>query len=182
MIKSTALSRIVVVALCFLPVFLHAEPFSMKPCDEASADLWIAELRDRVVHHSGFARYAIDRFGVPETCRGRVTAVFDDRKFGSLELAFADRTLLSVETFPPESSQVTLRVPSGFASEEKARSLLKAYIDKVGLEIDWSKPVVTTENTERIERYESADPGFNGSAELISTNGRLTTLRFSMAL
>ncbi len=180
--KPTALSTFVVAALCCLPVCLHAEPLPLKPCDDASADPWIAELRNRVVQHSGMARYAIDRFGAPETCRGRVTAVFDDRNFGTLELAFADRTLLIVETFPPESSRVTLRVPSGFPNDEGARRLLKDYVDKVGLEIDWSKPVVTTESTERIERYESADPGFNGSAELIFTHGRPTTLRFSMAL
>ncbi len=179
--KPTALPKIVVFALCCLPVFLHAEPLSMKPCDDASADPWIAELRDRVVHHSGLARYATDRFGASRTCRGRVTAAFDGHNFGSVQLTFADQTLLIVETFPPESSRVTLRVPSGFTDDEEARRLLRDYIDKVGLEIDWSKPMVTTENTERIERYESADPGFNGSAELIFTHGRLTTLRFSMA-
>ncbi len=180
--KPTAWSRIVVAVLCCLPVLLHAEPLSMKPCDDASADPWIADLRDRVVNHSGMARYAIDRFGAPETCRGRVTAVFEDRDFGSLELTFADQTLLIVETFPPESSRVTLRVPSGFPNEEKARRLLRDYVDKIGLELDWAKPAITSEGTAKTERFESTDSGFNASAELIFTNGHPTTLRVSMAL
>lgn len=158
-----------------------ATPLS-QTCEGESADPWVTEFRERIIAHDGLARYAIDRFGAPVTCHGEVTNVFDGMKFGALDLGFANGARLRIETFPPESSRITLSAPSGFPDEREARQLMRTYVARVGIDIDWSRPTTTSEGATTTERFVSVESGFNASVETTVVDGLLTRLRFSMAL
>ena len=90
-------------------------------CDGPDGDLWVRELRERVLRFDDLAAFAVELYGTPLTCEGVVTAEFDGMKFGSLRLGFPEGATFQVETQPPEASMATLRAPSGFADEEVAR-------------------------------------------------------------
>lgn len=116
------------------------------------------------------------------TCGGKVTAVFDGVEFGTLDLGFANGAKLRVETLPPESSQVTLSVPTGFPDEQEAQRLIRTYVARVGVDIDWSQPEITREGATTTERYVSFDSGLNASIETTVADGLWVKVRFGMAL
>lgn len=153
-----------------------------QTCEGVSVDPWVTGLHERVIAHDGLAQYAIDRFGAPVTCGGKITSVFDGVEFGTLDLGFANGAKLRVETLPPESSRVTLSVPSGFPDEQEAQQLIRTYVARVGVLIDWSRPIITRDGATTTERYESVDSGINAAVETTVVNGLLTKLQFSMAL
>ncbi|NNK47550.1 MAG: hypothetical protein HKP01_01610 [Gemmatimonadetes bacterium] len=151
-------------------------------CDAPEADLWVRQMRERVVHFDDLAVLAAESFGEPTSCEGVVTAEFDGMKFGSLRLEFPDGSTFQVETLPPELSRVTLRSRSGFADDEVARSVLVSYAEDVGVEIDWTAFTVTVDADERVETYRDPDTGLNASAALVYEGGSLVEMRFSLAL
>ena len=151
-------------------------------CDAPEADLWVRQMRERVLHFDDLAVYAAESFGEPMSCEGMVTAEFDGMKFGSLRLEFSEGSTFQVETLPPELSRVTLRSPSGFADEEVAWDVLVSYAEDIGVEIDWTASTVTVDAGEMIETYRDPDPGLNASVALIRQDGSLVGMRFSMAL
>lgn len=152
------------------------------PCDAPDAPRWVVQLRDRMTGRDGLVRYAIERHGPPRTCDGSVTAEFDGMEFGELRLGFADGVTFEVETLPPESSIVTLRVPGGFGDEAAARLLLQTYTARVGVDIDWGAAMVTMVDGERIHTFQDPDDGLNATGSLIFRGDRLVGLRFSLAL
>jgi len=151
-------------------------------CDGPEADPWVRELRDRVLRFDELAGFAVGSYGAPLTCEGAVSTEFDGMKFGSLCLGFSEGATFRVETLPPESSVVTLRVPSGFTDEAAARQSLEVYAADVGLEIDWTTPEFTTEGDEQVQTFWDPDPGLNGSVSMIFLEGTLVAVRLSMAL
>ena len=154
----------------------------LEPCEASDADAWVRETRDRVLSFDELVQYAAARYGPPSECRGSVTAEFDGMTFGSLVLRFGDDSVFTVETQPPESSAVTLRVAAGFADPESAREALRAYALDVGLDIDWTTPEVTREQDERVETFWDPASGVNGSASFVFSGDTLVALRFSLGL
>jgi len=154
----------------------------MPACDDDSVDPWVTDLRARVLASDGLARYAVEQFGEPVTCRGRVDNVFEGMKFGTLQLEFSGDAMLLIETMPPETSRVSLLAPNGFDDDELARQRLDSYVKGIGVEIDWTRPDTVTESSDTAVTFWADDPGLNASAQLVFTEGRLRSLRFSMAL
>ena len=154
----------------------------LPACDDASTDPWVTDLREHILASDGLAHYAVEQFGDPVACHGRVDNVFDGMKFGTLELGFTDDVLLVVDTMPLETSRVTLLAPHGFGDQNEARQRLQDYVSGIGVEIDWSQSETTTENADMALKFWADDPGLNASAELVFTDGQLRILRFSMAL
>jgi len=154
----------------------------MQPCEDAATGSWIANLRERLLSFDVLGRHAVERFGAPTACRGEVTSEFDGMEFGRLRLEFPGGAALQVESFPPESSRVELTVPGGFPDENQARRLLRAYVDEIGAGVDWSAPELAKEDGATVEIYWATDPELNVSAQVVSTGGKITTLRFAMAL
>jgi hypothetical protein len=153
----------------------------MRSCEEAGAGSWVANLRERMLSFDGLGRHAVERFGAPIDCRGEATTKFEGMEFGAMRLEFPSGAVLQVETFPPESSRVALTLPGGFADETEARGLLRAYLDEIGAQVDWSAPEITTEDGATVETYRG-DTELNASAQLVFTGGKVTTLRFALAL
>ena len=151
-------------------------------CDAPDSDPWVRELRDRVLGFDDLATFAVESYGAPLTCEGRVMDEFDGMSFGSLRLGFSDGVTFQVETQPPEASAVTLRAPSGFGDEASARQALERYAADIGLDIDWTTPEVTTETGESTETFWDPEPGLNASASLVFADGSLVALRLSLAL
>ena len=151
-------------------------------CDAPDSDPWVRDLRDRVLGFDDLAIFAVEAYGAPLTCEGKVTDEFDGMSFGSLHLGFSDGVTFQVETQPPEASSVTLRAPSGFADGASARQALERYGADIGLDIDWTAPEVTTEAGERTERYWDPDSGLNASASLLFRDESLVAMRLSLAL
>lgn len=154
----------------------------MQRCEDSAAGSWIADLQERMLSLDLLGRDAVQRFGAPTACVGEVTAEFDGIEFGRLRFEFQDDAVLEVETFPPESSRVALTAHGGFPDDTEARRLLRAYVDKVGVGIDWSAAEIAKEGATTIETWWSADTDLNASAQVVSTDGKITSLRFSMAL
>jgi len=160
----------------------EASTGSMPACDGPDANPWVTELRDRVLGFDALVGFAVQAYGAPITCGGEVGTEFDGIKFGSLLLSFSDGASFEVETMPPETSVVTLSAPSGFADEVLARQVLQVYAERIGVEIDWTVPEITTEGAERVESFRDPDPGLNATASHVYSGDSLVALRFSMAL
>lgn len=152
------------------------------PCDGPGADPWVTALRDRVIAFDGLARYAVTRRGPPLRCEGSVTAEFDGGQFGFVRMGFGNGMTLHVETMPPETQIVTLRDSSGFADVAGARRALQTYAADFGVSIDWTAPIETRDDRERILTFRDPDPGLNSSAALVFAGTVLVALRFSAAL
>jgi len=60
--------------------------------------------------------------------------------------------------------------------------LIRTYVARVGVLIDWSRPIITRDPATTKERYESVDSRINASVETTVVNGLLTKLQFNMAL
>ena len=155
---------------------------SMPACDGPDADPWVTELRDRVLGFDVLVGFAVQAYGAPLHCEGAVSAEFDGMKFGSMQLSFSEGASFRVETLPPETSVVTLSAPSGFTDQVLARQVLQAYSERIGVEIDWTAPEITTEGVERVESFRDPDPGLNASASHVYSGDSLIALRFGMAL
>jgi hypothetical protein len=146
------------------------------------ADPWVTSLRDRVLSYDELVGFAVEAYGAPLTCEGAVSTEFDGMEFGSLRLTFSEGATFQVETMPPETSVARLSAPSGFADEVRARQVLQAYAERIGLELDWTAPEITVLGDERVETYWDPDPGLNASASHVYSGDSLVALRFSMAL
>ena len=151
-------------------------------CDGPDADPWVTSLRDRVLSYDELVGFAVEAYGAPLTCEGAVSTEFDGMEFGSLRLTFSEGATFQVETMPPETSVARLSAPSGFADEVRARQVLQAYAERIGLELDWTAPEITVLGDERVETYWDPDPGLNASASHVYSGDSLVALRFSMAL
>lgn len=157
-------------------------PSSPPPCDGPGADAWVTRLRDGVLSSDLLARHAVDRFGAPVRCDGEVTTVSDGVEFGRLRLDFEGGAWFEVETRPPETSAVALRIPAGFGNEAEARRLLADYCAAIGVHIDWETPTTSEEGGERTTTWADPEEGLNAKASLVHGDGRLVELRFSLAL
>jgi pimeloyl-ACP methyl ester carboxylesterase len=155
---------------------------SMPACAGPDADPWVTELRDRVLGFDELVAFAVQAYGAPLDCEGEVSAEFDGMEFGSVRLDFSEGVSFEVETLPPETSAATLSAPSGFADQVLARQMLQVYAERIGVEIDWAVPEITTEGDERVETFRDPDPGLNASASHVYSGDSLIALRFSMAL
>lgn len=153
------------------------------PCDASDVDPWVTERRDLTMHSSPLVGYAVERYGPLASCEGAVTEEFDGMKSGFLQLGFAEGVTYRLETMPLETSIVTLRAPSsGFDDEDAARLLLESYSANIGLHIDWSAPMATTEGDEHVQSFSDPEPGLNAKASLIYAGETLVAMRLSMAL
>ena len=151
-------------------------------CDAPGAERWVLDLRDRMLEFDDLGLYALESFGAPLSCEGGVETEFDGLEFGSLALGFSEGAVLTVRTEPPEASVVALRAPNGFEDEDAAREVLRAYAERIGLEIDWTTPEMTTEDGETVQRFWDPDTGLNASAVLRYSSGSLVELGLSLAL
>jgi hypothetical protein len=151
-------------------------------CDEPGSDPWVVEFRDRVLEFDELASFAVESYGAPLTCEGKVASEFDGMRFGSVRLGFSEGVTLQVDTQPPEAGTVTLRDPSGFADEDEARRVLVEYAERIGVEIDWTVRETTTHGDGHVESFRDPDPGLNASASLVYSGGSVVELRFSMVL
>jgi len=160
----------------------ESDPRALPPCDTPQADAWVTHLRDRVLQFDLLAKYAVQRYGLPISCEGSVTAEYDGSEFGILRLGFEGGASFEIETQPPETSIATLRNPAGFADEDAARRTLEAYCDDIGVDIDWTVDETTVDGDERLVTYSDPEEGLNAMASLIYRGGTLVGLRFSLAL
>lgn len=145
-------------------------------------DAWVTDFRDRVLAYNGLAAFATAEYGASLSCEGRVTMEFDGRSYGTLTVGFPDGVSLVVETQPIETSIVTLRAPAGFDDAERVEEALRAYAERVGVSIDWSRPERSAEDGASVQSFRDPEEGLNASASMATAEGRLVAVRFSMAL
>ncbi|GMV03936.1 MAG: hypothetical protein AMXMBFR53_02180 [Gemmatimonadota bacterium] len=163
-----------------LPILLLFS-LASAPCEGPGVDPWLAGLHQRVTADDGLALFAARAYGEPTACEGGVTAEFDGLEFGRMTLTYPGGITLEVETFPPESSVVTLRAPLGFADADVIRGVLRDYVARIGLSVDWSTPTVTTEGADTVHTFHDPLPGLNASASLFLRDGGIVGVRVSMA-
>ena len=157
-------------------------PRGLISCESPMADSWTKARRDGLLARNELVGYAAELYGPPESCEGAVDAEFDGQEFGTLNLGFSEGVTFRLQTMPPESGTVTLRVPPGFEDEETAKGVLRTHSARVGVEIDWTIPEVTMEGAERVTSFWDPDQGLNARASFIYLDGKLVGLRFSLAL
>lgn len=174
-----SLARILATLACAM-VGGGASAAGQLPCD--GPDPWVVDFRDRVLAYNGLAAFAVAEYGAPVSCEGRVTTEFDGRPYGQLMVGFPGGVSLVVETQPIETSIVTLRDPGGFDDPGAAEDALRAYAEGVGVSIDWSRPERSTEGGASVESFWDPEPGLNAAASLVTSEGRLVAVRFSMTL
>jgi hypothetical protein len=167
-------------AVCFIVVPAPAAP--QIPCDGPDADPWVADFRDRVVSYNGLAAFAAEAYGEPVSCVGGVTTEFDGVRYGTLTLTYPGGVTLEVETQPIETSVVSLRSSDGFADPSLVEGALRAYADRTGVSIDWGRSETSAEGEASVDIFRDPEPGFNASASIVTLDGRLVAVRFSMAL
>ncbi len=119
---------------------------------EVTQDPWISNWR-KIIEQGQLYQYAIKLFNDPVDYEGKITDTFDGNKYGVTQFSFSGGGILKIETFPPESSITTLRVPNGFPNENDAGSFLKQYLRDIGLNIDWSKPKSRLPMTRRLLNF-----------------------------
>lgn len=153
-----------------------------QPCDAPDAPAWIAHTQSFVLKYDQLAGFAVEHFGPPTSCEGKVTGEFDGTDFGMVRLRFPGGATFEMETQPPEASVASLTDSSGFDDETAVRDVLKKYTDEIGLEIDWSDTTFSAEGTERSETYWDPDDGMNASAGLVFRRDTLISVRVSLAL
>lgn len=144
-------------------------------------DPWLSAWK-AVLEEDRLYLYAVKLFGAPTGCEGKITATFEDEKFGIMRFAFAAGSELQIETAPPETTRLTLKVPGGFPNENEARAILEQYVREIGLKIDWSKPVeeTTADGNTKILRY--SDRGLDATAVMVYKGGKLIEMGYQMAL
>lgn len=153
-----------------------------QPCDGAEAAPWVTRTRHYVVSYDQLARIAVKRYGPPLSCEGKVTSEFDGEQFGVVRFRFKGGATFSMETQPPETSIASLSDSTGLSDEMALRDTLRSYTDQIGLDIDWSKPIISTEGIERTETSWDPDDGMNASARLVFRRDTLVSVRVSLAL
>jgi len=172
----------VVVCLC-LPIIVQSRPgLAQNACNRPDAPPWLARTYDHVMHHDDLASYAIRELGPPTDCSGQVTATFDGNDFGSLRLEFDGGQVFQVDTFPPESSFVTLTDSTGLKDEDEVLETLRRYAAGIGLEIDWSDPVEEIDRDYRNVSFRDPDVGLNASTELVYDDVALISVGLRLAL
>lgn len=147
------------------------------------SDPWLTAWK-AILEEGKLYLYAVKLFGAPVGCEGAVTTTFDDAKYGIMRFAFPEGAELLAETFPPEASRLTLKVPQGFPDEKEALAVLERYVCDIGLKIDWSKPEeeTTGNGSTRTVRYFDPDPGLNAAAVVVYKDGTLIGMGYQMAL
>jgi len=126
--------------------------------------------------------YAKKLFKTQVDCKAKVTDTYNGQNFGTLLFIFAGDNELKLETFPPESSRITFRVPKGFPDEQEAHMVLEQYVRKIGVSLDWSKPEQNIIGTERILSFNTLESGDNATAFQVYQNRMLIEIGFSKAL
>jgi len=163
-----------------------AEPAHLQgkrePCEGEGVDVWVTDMRDRVLARDRLALYAIERYGEPLRCDGTVTSELEGGKFGTLVLGFSEGASYRIEVMPPEAQIVELDVPMGFDVSSSARELMTAYAEEVGVEIDWAAPTARDLGDRREETYWDPDDGLNASVTYTYRAEALIAVRFSLAL
>lgn len=160
----------------------QGQKLNSAPQSQANGNqLWLADWRTRFETDSLYL-YAVKLFGPPIDYQGKVTAIYDDEKFGTLVYSFKNNNQLMVEISPPESSRIRLRAHQGFLDESRALTELKQYIQNTRIEINWSKMSERIENGIRYETYECPEEGYNAAANIGYKNNKLVELEFHMAL
>ena len=158
-------------------------PFcTAQPCDRPDAPAWVTHTHNYVLKYDQLAGYAVQHYGAPASCEGKVTSKFDGTDFGTVRLDFDGGATFEMETQPPEASLATLADHSGLDDEAAVRDVLRTYTDDIGLEIDWSDTTSVAEGDRRIETYWDPDDGMNASARLVFRRDTLISVRVSMAL
>jgi hypothetical protein len=150
-------------------------------CDGAARSPRLAGWRRRA-EGDGLYRYAVRLLGPPTGCAGKLEEA-EGPGSGALDFSFAGGGALRIETAPPETSRVTLRVAGGFPDEPGARSELERYAKEIGVEIDWSRPAESSERGgERTETFWDREPGRNAGADLIYRGAKLVGIGLHLAL
>jgi hypothetical protein len=150
-------------------------------CQGEEQDSWLSEWRT-IVEQDKLYLYAVKLFNLPVECEAKITETFNGAKFGTLLFAFAGGNVLSIETFPPEASRVTLKVPQGFPDEGEAHAALEHYTQHIGVNIDWSKPVERTDGEQQLKTFSAPEQGLNAGATMIYKHQKLIEIGLHMAL
>lgn len=152
---------------------IHAkEKNSTLKCQGEEKDPWLSAWRANMEKDKLYL-YAVKLFNTPISCEGKVTDSFDDIKFGILKFTFTGGNELRIETSPPETSRITLRVPRGFPNEKEACAVLEQYVREIGLHIDWSKPRKQTTSDMTVNSFNYPDPDLNAAATMIYKKTKL---------
>lgn len=183
--RAGSTSPVALLALAALAALALGWPASARAqiaCGDPDADATIADFRDRVLASNGLARFATNELGLPEACEYEVTTEFDGVEYGRLRLSYSDSVTLTVASWPPETTVITLESVSGFADAEGVEAALRAYTEELGFSIDWSTPELSVEGGESTTIYWDPEPGLNASASLTRSGGSLVEARVSWAL
>ena len=155
---------------------------AQQRCDDPDADQWVHDVYGWTTSYDQLSMYAIEEYGQPTGCIGKVTSEFDGVEFGLVRMEFKGGAVFEIETQPPETSIATLTDSSGFRDEAAVRALLEKYAADIGVNIDWTTASVEEEEKERTVRFWDPVEGLNASATLVYREKRLVAARFSMAL
>ncbi len=135
----------------------------------------------RDVEHGDLFKFAAAQFGRPLSCALK----FESGKggtFSTLSYQFA-KGRATFESLPPESAVITLEAGERFAKEDLVRAAFQRVQAVNQFRIDWqAKPEVSVDNSERMERYSTADKGTNAMVDYISRGGQLVRISFHYAL
>jgi hypothetical protein len=148
---------------------------------EAEQERWLSQWRDNAEKDQLY-RYAVKLFKAPVDCEAKITNTFEGNHFGTLLFIFTGDAELKLETFPPESSRITLRAPNGFPNKREACYVLEQYVRKIGVGLDWSKPKQQKNGAELIKSFHPFDPELNATAIQVYKNKKLVEIGFNMAL
>lgn len=158
------------------------EPSTGILCRGETESSWLKDWRERIEQYDAFFKYAAKSFGPMSTCEGARSSSFGERQFGRLKFEFQGKVWLEVETFPPESSRISLHGPDGFPSPDETMEALKDYVARRGAQLSWSEPVVSSDGDRRTELFGPADQGINAKAVAEYLGDRLIKVSFSLAL
>ncbi len=148
---------------------------------EDEQEHWLSQWRGNAEKDQLYL-YAVKLFKAPDNCEAKITGTFEGNHFGILLFTFAGGAKFTLETFPPESSRITLRVPNGFPDKQEACRVLEQYVLKIGVVLDWSKPKQQANGAELIRSFHPLDPELNATAIQVYKNNKLIEIGFSMAL
>ena len=164
----------------FLLVLSLAGPATaadLEPCEASAqperAARWRAQVESDPLH-----RHAVAAFGPPTGCRVRIEGDPEGLRFGTIVILFPGGARYAVDSSPPESGRMSLRVDGGLPDPARARAALADQAKKIGLEIDWEHPIREADAV----RYRDPDTARNASAELRSEGGKLVEVILRLAL
>lgn len=148
---------------------------------EDEQERWLLQWRDNAEKDQLYL-YGVKLFKAPIDCETEITDTFESNNFGTLLFIFTGSAKFKLETFPPESSRITLRVPNGFPNMREACFVLEQYVRKIGVSLDWSKPKQQKNGLEMIKSFHPLDPELNATAIQVYKNKKLIEIGFNMAL